>query len=189
MQAVLLYSIATYRGNETKRALDLLDKAIGMALELGLNKQRFALENGNGEVVLEESWRGTWWQIYVTDAHITGSTHTFPFRTSNVEMDVDLPCKEDEYEAGKIPRPRSLQGYEMREFSGDDSPGLSSFAELARLTRSLDLALASRQLQGVVNAQATCANLDATPTAWRSLLPSSEKYIVRADGSFDEILF
>ncbi|KAF5856800.1 hypothetical protein ETB97_006691 [Aspergillus alliaceus] len=109
MQAVLLYSIATYRGNETKRALDLLDKAIGMALELGLNKQRFALENGNGEVVLEESWR--------------------------------------------------------------------------------DLALASRQLQGVVNAQATCANLDATPTAWRSLLPSSEKDIVRADGSFDEILF
>ncbi|KAB8235651.1 fungal specific transcription factor domain-containing protein [Aspergillus alliaceus] len=134
-----------------------------MALELGLNKQRFALENENGGVVLEESWRGTWWQIYVTDAHITGSTHTFPFRTSNVEMDVDLPCKEDEYEAGKIPRPRSLQGYEMREFSGDDSPGLSSFAELARLTRSLDLALASRQLQGVVNAQATCANLDATP--------------------------
>jgi hypothetical protein len=100
VQALLLYSIATYWQNEPKRSLDLLDKAISMALKLGMNKQAFASHNGKGDPVLEESWRRTWWQIYATDAHIAGSTHTYPFRTSNIEMDVDLPCEEDEYETG-----------------------------------------------------------------------------------------
>ncbi|KAE8355924.1 hypothetical protein BDV28DRAFT_155047 [Aspergillus coremiiformis] len=189
VQAILLYSIATYWGNEPKKALDLLDKAIGMALKLGMNSQTFASQGAKGDPVLMESWRRTWWQIYVTDAHIAGSTHKFPFRTSSVKMDVDLPCEEDEYESGNIPRPRTLHEYDMREFAGSDSPEFSSFAELVGLTRSLDLALASRQTLGVANAQATCANLDATVTAWRSMLPPSKKEIVRGDGSFDEILF
>ncbi|KAF7586651.1 hypothetical protein BBP40_008520 [Aspergillus hancockii] len=189
VQAVLLYSIATYWQNEPKKALDLLDRTINMALKLGMNKQAFASANGKGDPVIEESWRRTWWQIYATDAHIAGSTHTFPFRTSHIEMDVDLPCEEDEYETGNIPRPRTLHEYDMREFAGDDSPEFSSFAELAGLTRSLDLALASRQILGSANAHAICANMDASVTAWRSLLPPSKKEIARGDGSFDEILF
>jgi hypothetical protein len=77
----------------------------------------------------------------------------------------------------------------MREFASDDSPEFSSFAELAGLTRSLDLALVSRQGLGLANSHAMCANLDASVTAWRSLLSPSKKEIARVDGSFDEILF
>ncbi|KAL3473872.1 hypothetical protein BJX99DRAFT_272046 [Aspergillus californicus] len=180
VQAVLLFSIAVYWGDDAERALGLLDRAIAMAVELGMNRQEFACENGNNDQLLEECWRRTWWQIYLTDAHIAGSTHTFPFRTSNVEVTVDLPCDESDYESGKIPTARSLADYDMREFMDDTERGFSSLAELVGLTRALDLALAARQDMDISNAPVISANADASVTAWRSLLPASKKtsYIV-----------
>ncbi|KAL4912978.1 hypothetical protein BDW62DRAFT_215902 [Aspergillus aurantiobrunneus] len=189
VQAVLLLSIAIYWGNEPEKALTLLDKAIAMALGLGMHMQAFAYVNGNSDPLLEECWRRTWWQVYMTDAHIAGSTSTFPFRTSKVEMTADLPCDEADYESGDIPRPRTLQDYDMREFLDDDERIFSSFAELVGLTRGLDLALAARQGMTIANAPAICANADATVTAWRSLLHSSKKDLIRQDGAVDELLF
>lgn len=100
VQAVLLFSIATYWCDGQEIAKELMDEAIRMALRLGMNRRGYAVEHGRRDVVLEESWRRTWWQIYITDAHIAGGTHTFPFRTSYLEMDVGLPCEEDNYELG-----------------------------------------------------------------------------------------
>lgn len=78
----------------------LLDRAIAMALHLGMQTREFAYSNGESDPLLEECWRRTWWQIYMTDAHIAGSTSTYPFRTSGMDMSVDLPCDEDAYESG-----------------------------------------------------------------------------------------
>ncbi|KAL4779841.1 hypothetical protein BJX76DRAFT_351459 [Aspergillus varians] len=193
LQAVVLFSIATYWGNEPQKAMELLDKAIAMALDLGLHTQKFAYTNGNNDPLLEECWRRTWWQIYMTDVHIAGSTSTFPFRTSKVEMTTDLPCDEADYENGTIPQPRTLQDYDMREFLDDDDDDddrvFSSFAELVGLTRGLNLAFAARQGMTIANAPAICANTDATVTAWRSLLHPSKRDIVREDGTVDELLF
>ncbi|KAL2827471.1 hypothetical protein BJY01DRAFT_255690 [Aspergillus pseudoustus] len=189
VQALLLLSIATYWGNEPEKALPLLDMTIALALELSMNTQGFAYAHGQKDPMLEESWRRTWWQLYVTDAHIAGSTSTFPFRTSHVEMDVDLPCDENLYEIGNIPRARTLQDYDMREFLDDEDRVFSSFAELVGLTRSLDLALRARKNMTIATAPAVCANTDASVTAWRSLLPPVKKDLVREDGSFDELLF
>jgi hypothetical protein len=100
VQALILLSIAIYWANEPEKALKMLDKSIALALELGMNKRGFAYTHGQKDPMLEECWRRTWWQLYVTDAHIAGSTSTFPFRTSSVEMDVDLPCDEEFYESG-----------------------------------------------------------------------------------------
>lgn len=100
VQAVLLYSIAIYWSNEPEHGTALLDEAIGMAVELGMNRKDFATQHGDGNPVLEESWRRTWWLFYITDAHIAGSTHVFPFRTGNIDKTVDLPCEEHEYESG-----------------------------------------------------------------------------------------
>ncbi|KAK9319415.1 hypothetical protein V1517DRAFT_332637 [Lipomyces orientalis] len=189
VQAVLLYSIAVYWCDESEKGLELLDETIRMALSIGMNRSVFAVEHGRQDPVLEESWRRTWWQIYITDAHIAGSTRAYPFRTSRVEMDVQLPCEEKSYETGQIPRPRTLQEYDMREFMDDDGQEFSSFAELVGLTRSLDLALAPRRNLDFDTTTAVCANVDASVTAWTSLLPASKKDIVRQDGSFDEVLF
>ncbi|KAL4900137.1 hypothetical protein BDW74DRAFT_104479 [Aspergillus multicolor] len=189
VQAALLLSIATYWANEPDKALSLLDKTIAMALELGMQLQEFAYASGNNEPLLEECWRRTWWQVYMTNAHIAGSTSTFPFRTSGIEMSCDLPCDEAEYESGKIPRPRTLQDYDMREFLDDNDRIFSSFAEMVGLTRGLDLALSARKGMTIANAPNICANADATVTAWRSLLPPSKKDLVKEDGTVDELLF
>lgn len=76
-----------------------------MAVALGMYKKGFARSHIESDSVLEEIWRRTWWLIYITDAHvaflmITGSTHTYPFRTSGIEITTDLPCEEEQYEKG-----------------------------------------------------------------------------------------
>lgn len=100
VQGMLLYSIAVYWCNEAQNGTVLLDEAIQLGLKLGMNRKEFAMLHGQNKPVLEESWRRTWWFFYVTDAHIAGSTHTFPFRTSNINITVDLPCEEQEYHYG-----------------------------------------------------------------------------------------
>ncbi|GFF45245.1 hypothetical protein IFM62136_00204 [Aspergillus lentulus] len=188
VQAVLLYSIAVYWCDETRKGLDLLEEAIRMALGLGMNWSDFATEHGRNDPILEESWRRTWWQIYITDAHIAGSTHSYPFRTNGIHMDVHLPCEEDEYESGNIPNPRTLEEYDMREFAGDERE-FSSLAEMVGLTRSLDLALAARKDLDMKNITTVCANIDAIHVSWTSLLPASKRTVFRPNGSLDEILF
>ncbi|KAH1563921.1 hypothetical protein KXW50_004334 [Aspergillus fumigatus] len=188
VQAVLLYSIAVYWCDETEKGLDLLEEAIQMALGLGMNRSNFATEHGRNDPILEESWRRTWWQIYITDAHIAGSTHSYPFRTDGILMDVHLPCEEEEYESGNIPNPRTLEEYDMREFSGDERE-FSSFAEMVGLTRSLDLALAARKDLDLKIITTVCANVDAIHVSWTSLLPASKRTVFRPDGSLDETLF
>ena len=100
VQTLILYSIAVYWCGETHRGLSLLNEAISSAIDLGMNLQGFAVKHGHGDPVLEESWRRTWWLIHVTDAHFAGSTHTYPMKTSEVFMDVDLPCEEESYVSG-----------------------------------------------------------------------------------------
>ena len=100
VQAILLYSIAAYWCDDIERGLSLLVEAIDQATNLGMNLDQYASQHGEGDPILEESWRRTWWQVYITDAHIAGSTHTFPFRTSEVKMTTALPCEEHCYESG-----------------------------------------------------------------------------------------
>jgi hypothetical protein len=100
VQAVLLFSIALYWCDEIEKGVQALDASIHAALELRMHQVSFATEHGNDDPVLEESWRRTWWQLYVTDAHIAGSTHTFPTKMSSVGVNTRLPCEEECYESG-----------------------------------------------------------------------------------------
>jgi hypothetical protein len=100
VQAVLLFSISVYWCDEITQGLKFLDEAIRMALELGMNQKSFSAQYGQKDPVLEESWRRTWWMIYIADAHIAGSTHTYPLRTIHIPVTVDMPCEEYNYESG-----------------------------------------------------------------------------------------
>lgn len=100
IQALLLYAIAVYWCNEPERGRDLLNDTIRGALTLGMQRMDFASQYGQGDLVLQESWRRTWWMIYITDAHIAGSTHSFPTQSGAVEITTGLPCEEHEYESG-----------------------------------------------------------------------------------------
>lgn len=65
MLALLLAAIATHCEDETERGRIILDRAIFLALELGMNSRTFA--NMEIDPVLAESWRRTFWGLYVTD--------------------------------------------------------------------------------------------------------------------------
>ncbi|KAJ5384199.1 Major facilitator superfamily domain general substrate transporter [Penicillium concentricum] len=189
VQALLLYSIAVYWCNETESGVGLLDEAIRMAVALGMNKKQFAQNYGEANSLLEESWRRTWWVIYITDAHIAGSTHTYPFRTSGIEITTDLPCEEEQYDRGAIPQPRSLEDYDNREFLGEDETNFSSYAELIGLTRGIDQALSPGNTADDRIYTTMAASSDTSVRAWCSLLSPEKRQLIRPDGSFDEVMF
>lgn len=66
VQALLLAAIATYCEDEMERGRALLDRAIFLSLELRMNSRTFAQMDGDN--VLAESWRRTYWGLYVTDS-------------------------------------------------------------------------------------------------------------------------
>jgi hypothetical protein len=100
LQAMLLFGIAIYWCDEVEQGLELLRHVVFNALELKMHLEPFAPQNSHGDRVLEESWRRTWWTVYVTDGNIAGSTHSFPTHVTHVELSATLPCEEEEYESG-----------------------------------------------------------------------------------------
>lgn len=100
IQALLLYGVAVFASNEPKRGRQLVSNAIELAIQVGMHKANFASIHGQADPVLEESWRRTWWSCHVTDASVSGSTHSFPTQTSVVQVTTELPCEEQQYETG-----------------------------------------------------------------------------------------
>ncbi|KAL3466912.1 hypothetical protein BJX64DRAFT_284064 [Aspergillus heterothallicus] len=190
IQGVLLYSIAVYWCDEIQRSLDLLDEAIGNAVKIGMNQAGFDTSRGEGDPILEETWRRTWWTIYLIAMHMSGSTHTFPSKVDGIPVSVKLPCEEEFYESGwqNIPPPPTIDDYEMREFHPSHGH-FSSFAELIGIARSLGLVLSERWQTGTEAANRVCANADTTILAWLLLLPSQKQSLVRENGTVDQLLF
>ena len=82
------------------RARQLLGDCERIAMEIGLNTREFAAANGRGNPVLEESWRRTWWDLYVVDGMVAGVHQVTNFLLFDVNAFVGLPCEEHEYMSG-----------------------------------------------------------------------------------------
>jgi hypothetical protein len=111
VQALLLFSVATHCNDDFEHARMLLDQAISMALGIGMQHRIYATRNGNGDPILEECWRRTWWGVYVIDSIYSGILHMPDFQLSNIVTDVDMPCEEQEYENGVSSISRCSQNY------------------------------------------------------------------------------
>lgn len=105
VQALLIFAIAVHASNQFVRAREILDRGIQIALEINMQSKSFATANAQGCSVLEESWRRTWWFLYVTDGIFAGIRHCLTFSLFNIETDVDLPCEEVDYHSGVCPTP------------------------------------------------------------------------------------
>lgn len=88
----------------------------------------------------------------------------------------------------QIPPSRTLDDYDIREFSPDDDPGFSSFAHVVGLARNLDLVI-SRNTPVDQNIPAICAQLDICLSAWSTLLPESKRSIIGPNREIDVTLF
>ncbi|KAK0103546.1 hypothetical protein ONS95_005565 [Cadophora gregata] len=100
VQAMLILAIGLDGYTYQEKALQILLDAQDLALELGMHNREFAFMNGVGSEVLQESWRRTWWELYITDGMIAGVHQKSNFRMKDILADVLLPCEEREYITG-----------------------------------------------------------------------------------------
>lgn len=100
VQCRLLYSVALFWQGRTPESMRELDLAAKLAVSLGMNRKEFAQDHGEGDPVLMECWRRTWWMLFIVDAYYSGTQGTMMFAVLGVDSTVDLPCEEAEYESG-----------------------------------------------------------------------------------------
>ncbi|APA09594.1 hypothetical protein sscle_05g043640 [Sclerotinia sclerotiorum 1980 UF-70] len=185
VQALLLLAIAIHAEDERGKARAILDRDICMALEIGMNHQNFAgLERDS---VLAESWRRTYWGLYVLDGIFSGIACASCFILSAVETHVDLPCEDHEFDSGHIPRPRTLSEYDSRDFE-DEIPIFSSFTYLIDLVRIIGTILSINNITGK-NLEPAVTNADAMLVNWKLHLPIEKQGVVDKNEEVDELLF
>lgn len=100
VQAMLLYAIATYWSDNVEYGLKLTDTIIPSAMALQMQHDCCATQYGQGDALLEESWRRTWWLLYHMHSSMSASAHALPTQLSGIPMTVRLPSEEDRYESG-----------------------------------------------------------------------------------------
>ncbi|SPN96549.1 uncharacterized protein DNG_00072 [Cephalotrichum gorgonifer] len=187
VQVLMLLALCLEWSGESKKASNSLQRAKTTALAIGLNRRSFAATHGRGNPVLEESWRRTWWELYVVDSLFAGIRHWPTFSLWGVESDVCLPGEEECYVTGNIHPPRTLGEYDDRCFeAGDDS--FSSFTYLIDAARILGTTLAAGDIAGG-SPDSLVKNAEANIMSWDLYLPQSKRDPVRPDGTVDEVLF
>ncbi len=119
VQGLMLFGMSLYARFEQGPALAVINQAIDLALDLGMSCNSFALKHGMGNQIIEESWRRTWWDLYMMDgvlASFNSAQHSF--RLQNVQTNLPLPCEELDYtQCRHIPPPRTQSDFLERAFS------------------------------------------------------------------------
>lgn len=100
VQTMLLYALGLDGGGEQTKAADILVKAQHLALEIGMNTRDYAIANGQGSPVYEESLRRSWHELYVVSVMAAGLHGRRPFHVQDMKSAVPLPCEEKEFDIG-----------------------------------------------------------------------------------------
>ncbi|RVX71521.1 hypothetical protein B0A52_05093 [Exophiala mesophila] len=189
VQCHLLSSMALYWFGEESESREEMANAINLALQLGMHDRHFAAANCYGDAVLQESWRRTWWTIYVIDAFYAAMTHVTTFPTCNIEATTELPCEEEDYESGIIPFPMTLDDFNSREFAAECHV-YSSFAYLIGATHGVSSAISKGSSEfSERSSQMVLAEVDAVVDGWLLLLPDSKRQIISKSGEVDELMY
>ena len=94
---MLLFAIGLHANGKQEYARQVLQNAIELALEIGMHRQSWILNNPDTSELAQESWRRTWWELYVVDGMMASSMQQPCFLSRDVASDVPLPCEEKEY--------------------------------------------------------------------------------------------
>lgn len=100
VQAMIMLLVSLDGLCEFDKASKMLHDARQLAVEIGLHTRSFAALHGQSVPVLEESWRRTWWDLYVIDGMIAGLHRATNFALNDVQADAALPCEEWQYISG-----------------------------------------------------------------------------------------
>ncbi len=100
VQAMIMLIIGLDGSCEQERARQVLADCERIAVDIGLNQRVYASANGRGNPIIEESWRRTWWDLFVVDGMVAGVHRMTNFLLYDVPTDVALPCEEEQYQKG-----------------------------------------------------------------------------------------
>nr|XP_036574984.1 uncharacterized protein CTRU02_15060 [Colletotrichum truncatum]KAF6781484.1 hypothetical protein CTRU02_15060 [Colletotrichum truncatum] len=100
VQALIILIVGLDGSCDQEKARNLLADAERVALELGMNTREYATQYGRGIPILEESWRRTWWDLFVVDGMVAGVHRQTNFLLFDVPADAGLPCEEHQYLSG-----------------------------------------------------------------------------------------
>ena len=100
LQALMILIVGLDGCTHNAKARELLEEAERRAVDLSMNTRPYASLNGRGLPVLEESWRRTWWDLFIVDGMIAGVHRMTNFLLYDVPADVALPCEEHEFLSG-----------------------------------------------------------------------------------------
>ncbi|KAF7162825.1 hypothetical protein CNMCM5623_007947 [Aspergillus felis] len=189
VQCRLLYSMALFWYDYKADAKKEMDRATKLAIDLQMFRQEFAASHGADDPVLKESWRRTWWMLFIVDAYYAGTLGTMNLAVVDIAATVELPCEESEYESGNIPEPKTIEEFNCREFSPEGTK-FSSFAYLIGAVQCAASAISVTPKTAVKEdsphvIQAADCSLDG----WRLLLPTDYKQVMTSTGEIDELMF
>ncbi|KAH8423225.1 putative C6 transcription factor [Aspergillus melleus] len=189
VQCRLLYSIALFWHDLNGDCQLQMDMATKLAVDLQMFRHEFAAAQGADDLVLKESWRRTWWMLYIVDAYYAGTLGTTNLRVVDIDATAELPCDELDYESGTIPAPRTLQEFNCREFGPQDM----HFSSFAYLIGAVQCAASAMSTTPNIAAEEESAHIiqavDCSLDGWRLLLPPDRKQIMDATGEVDELMF
>jgi Fungal specific transcription factor domain len=100
VQAMLLFALGLDGNKEREKAIEVLTKAQALAAGLGMNQREYAVINGRGSSVCEESLRRSWWELYVVSVMAAGFHGRATFHRQDSLSNVPLPCEEKEFASG-----------------------------------------------------------------------------------------
>ncbi|KAI8951661.1 hypothetical protein F4801DRAFT_278704 [Xylaria longipes] len=186
VQAMIVAIVGLDGCRNNDKARDILTDAEQIAIELGMYNQPYAVTYGCGNPRLEESWRRTWWDLFVVDGMIAGVHRQTNFLLYDFTATAGLPCEEHEYLSGKIPRPMYLEDFDDQLFSGEDRE-FSSFAYRVASIRNLGRMM--RLPSSGFSPEESVDKIESCLSNWRLHLPKSKRNCLDKDGQLDEMMF
>ncbi|KAI1334413.1 hypothetical protein F5Y15DRAFT_292654 [Xylariaceae sp. FL0016] len=184
VQGLLLLGIVAFGELNFDHHAGLVNRAIGMALELGMQHKSFS--DRTLSPILAESFRRTWWLLMFQDAFRMENLATPSHSIAGMECDVDLPCEEWEYESGIIPRPMSQSQYEAKMNHGSGDCSSMAYAIEAYKVKIGDIYLSNEAPDGN---DETFERADARICSLLRRVPRWKMDLVDPDGKCDMVLF
>lgn len=100
VQAMIIVLVGLDGSCQQERTREILSDVERIAIEIGLYQRAYATAHGQGDAMLEESWRRTWWDLFVVDGMVAGVHQATNFLLFDIVADVALPCEEYQYVSG-----------------------------------------------------------------------------------------
>ncbi|KAB8071837.1 putative C6 transcription factor [Aspergillus leporis] len=186
VQGLLLLAILEHAHGQEENAQLNMRVAIDLALELGMNRSSFARVSSKGSSVLAESWRRTFWELYVVEGLLAAMRDQTSFHLFSQKTDVRLPCVEELYNSASeiTPTARTLDDLK-NDWSMDQE--VSSFTYRIEAAQNLGLVMEVNHSLDI-NLESRVEIVDATLVSSLMQLPSSQDTAYDSS-NLDEMLF